>query len=197
MADFPDFTVQDLSNLSGRPVEDYDNSALVVSALIQAELLFKIGTCLGDEWPEDPTMSSLAQMGLLAMADAIYLTQQHQKVLANPFSSETIGSYSYSKVAGAVMTGLPTGVTWFDLAVSKLSICSIVANIPIGGGIEVFENDAVFTTGSGGNVRMLSPKDMNRSRTYGFDPAGNDYGIPQSLPGGGIYLDDEIDGGSP
>lgn len=200
MADFPNFTAADLSNFSGRPVSEYTNVSYVTSAIAQAELLFKLGTCLGGNWPDDPTMASLAQMAVLSMADAIYLVQPFQAVLSNPFSSESIGSYSYSKVAGAVMGGLPTGITWFDLALGKLSVCDLNDGIPVGGGIEIFEWDATMAPGVlPGNVRMLSPQDLNRHNAFSHDPSeGYDYDnspVSGGGPSGGGY--DDIDGGAP
>lgn len=175
MSAFPEYTVDNLSGFSGRAVGTYTNTAYVPTAIAQALLLFKLGTCLGDSWPDDPTLASLAEMAVLSMADAIYLSQPFQEVLSNPFSSETIGSYSYSKVAGAVMGGLPTGIMWFDLALTKLSVCDLEEGniIPgMGGGIEIFENDGYFTGGTqDGNVRLLSPQDISAARGWGFDPA--------------------------
>lgn len=60
---------------------------------------------------------------------------------------------------------------WFDLAVSTLGVCDLEDRFSWGGGIEVFEHDAAFTAGSGNNLRMLSPQDIDVSRRYGFDPA--------------------------
>lgn len=197
MASYPVFTVTDLAGFSGRPVAEYTNTAYVPTAIAQAELLFKIGTCLGNSWPDDPTMASLARMAVLSMADAIYLVQPFQTVLSNPFSSETIGSYSYSKVAGAIMGGLPTGIGWFDLALSQLSVCDLKNGIPVGGGIEVFENDGLFATGTlAGNVRMLSPEDFGRSVSFGFDPSEGFLGYPVA-PYPSVYGEgsDDVDGG--
>lgn len=171
MAAYPEFTVNDLADFSGRDVSEYTNTGYAATAIAQAMLLFKLGTCLGDNWPDDPTMAALAKMAVLSMADAIYLVQPFQKILSNPFSSETIGSYSYSKVAGAVMGGLPTGIMWFDMAMSKLSICDITDSISMGGGIQVFEDDGLFAQGRGNNVQFLSPEDLNRLDSWGFDPS--------------------------
>lgn len=173
MAAYPQYDIQDLSDFSGRPVGEYTNTAYAATALAQAILLFRLGTCL-KEWPDDPTMAELAKMAILAMADSIYLVQNYQKILASPFSSETIGSYSYSKVAGAVMTGLPTGIGWFDMAVSQMGVCDLEQGTVIpgmGGGIEVFENDGYFTEGRNGNFRFLSPEDLDKMSGWGFDPS--------------------------
>lgn len=175
MAAYPEFEIADLSSFSGRAVSEYVNSGYAATAIDQAFLLFKLGTCL-NEWPDNPTMSALAKTAIMSMADAIYLVQPFQKILSNPFSSETIGSYSYSKVAGAVMGGLPTGITWFDLAISKMSVCDISDGISMGGGIEVFENDGLFGLGQhSGNVEFLSPEDLNKLSGWGFDPSEGYY----------------------
>jgi hypothetical protein len=174
---YPTFTATDLANFSGRDVATYTGYA-TTSALPQSILLFKIGTCLAD-LPEDPIKQELARMAILAMADAIVLSQPYQTVLANPFNSETIGSYSYSKVASAVNAGLPTGIAWFDMALRELSVCDLQDNIPSGGGIEIFEYDAAFAAGRhSGNVKLLSPKDIELSKAFGYDPSGNNYGVP-------------------
>lgn len=165
---YPTFTKEMLSEFSGRPAVSYQSHT--TQALSQAVLLFKIGTCLSD-LPEDATMQQLASMGILAMADAIVLSQPYQKAAASPFSSESIGSYSYSKAAGAVSRGEKTGVMWFDLAIDKMSVCDINDDIPFSGGIEVFEHDVRLVAGAAGNRRMLSPQDVDQSRTFGFDPA--------------------------
>ena len=72
--------------------------------------------------PED---WQLAQYGILAMADYIYLRQPYQQPIAAPFISEHIGSYSYAKAqagqarnaAALEVQGESTGVFFYDLAV--------------------------------------------------------------------------------
>lgn len=195
MATYPQLDVNDLSEFSGRPSSEYTNAGYVATSLTQAILLFKIGTCR-TSFPDDPIQGELSTTAILAMAEAIYNAQEYQKVLANPFSSETIGSYSYSKVAGAVANGLPTGVTWFDLAISTVSVCYL--EVSYGGGIEVFEHDGVFVPGSGPNVRLLSPQDRDAHNYFMGDPAPVNYGVPQTPSEGGAFETPgvELDGGS-
>jgi hypothetical protein len=170
MATYPAFAITDLASFSGRTTAEYTNLGYVASAINQAVLLFQLGTCL-EEWPDSPREAMLAKMAVLSMADAIYLAQPWQTVLSNPFSSETIGSYSYSKVSGAVLSGLPTGISWFDLAVNKLSRCSLDSGIPSGGGIEVFEHDGVFGDGvHENNTRLLGPVNLDGTPLY-HDPS--------------------------
>jgi len=175
------YTRQDLADFTGRPLASFPQAYVENSALPQALLLFKLGTCLAS--PDDLTddQKQLVDFAILSMADAIHLVAPYQTVLASPFNSETIGSYSYSKMAKAVQMGLPTGVSWFDMAIADLSVCGDVDPAKIGfggGGIEMFENDGVFVPGSNGNVDYLSPADIRLSQyfTYGIDPApGSQY----------------------
>lgn len=170
MAAFPDLTVKDLSDFSGRPEASYP--ATVSTAFTQSLLLFKISTCL-TALPDDETSVELAKMAILAYADYIVLSRPHSRIAASPFSSETLGSYSYSKAAKAAASGEKSGIMWFDLAVENLGQCGVGDDVPEFGGIEIFEHDAAFTAGSTqGAFRMLSPQDQQQSAYFGFDPAG-------------------------
>jgi hypothetical protein len=168
VAEYPMLTKADLVTYSARPAESY-RDAQVATALAQATLLFKIGTCLA-ALPDEPDKAELAKMAILAYADHIVLSLPHAKALASPFNSESLGSYSYSKSAGAVAKGEKTGVFWFDLAIERLSVCMDVDDALDYGGIEIMEHDGLFVKGSGeGNVRYLTPGDVAASRAYGFD----------------------------
>jgi hypothetical protein len=172
MPAFPTIDVASMSDFSGRPQASYTNSAYVTEASRQALLLFKIGSCL-KELPEDETEAELVTTGLNAMADSIYLAQEYQKVMASPFQSESIASYSYAKMANSVANGKPTGVMWFDLAITQLGVCNLADNFPMYGGIEVFERDfpVAGLVHLPNNKIMLSPQDIEYSRSYGYDPA--------------------------
>jgi hypothetical protein len=138
--------------------------------LTQALLLFKLASCLKN-LPADPDHSDLAKMAILAMADSIVLSQEYQKVKASPFSSEGIGSYNYSKTAAQVQRGEATGIMWFDLAVQTVGVCNLDDNIPMSGGIEIFEFDRPLTQGIRvGNSRMMGPTDTELSRGFGYEP---------------------------
>jgi hypothetical protein len=110
-------TIGELSSFSGRSSVTFSEYA--DEALAQATLLFYLATDL-EEYPENPQLLRLAKNGILSMADKIYLSQPYQEASASPFQSETIGSYSYSRITAAVKKGDATGVMWFDLAVNKL-----------------------------------------------------------------------------
>lgn len=154
---WPAYTIQDLSIYSGRPEQSY--TPFSTTALAQSLLLFKIYTCLKD-WPTDPDKADLAKMAVLSMADTLVLGQPYTLVQANPFSSESIGSYSYSKAQKQLAAGLPTGVSWFDLAIQHLGECETGPNGGvITGSINVFENDAKFVE-ENGRRRVLGPADL-------------------------------------
>lgn len=170
MAEYPTLTKEDLSEFSTRPAESY-NDAQVKTALAQATLLFKIGTCLTN-LPDDETSLELAKTAILAYADYIILSTPYAAAVASPFSSESLGSYSYSKSAAAVAKGDKTGVMWFDLAVSHLGACDSADGVPSFGGIQVFDSDVpLYQVGDSGIFRMLSPKDREYHQSFMNDPS--------------------------
>jgi hypothetical protein len=122
-------TVAELSEYSGRPMTSYTSFAN--SALLQAAMMFTILSELSadDYAGMSPDYQSLANMGILAMADWLYLRFPYQQAMASPLQAETIGSYSYSKPiqeaarnAQAVeVSNEKTGVDMFDLAIRRLA----------------------------------------------------------------------------
>lgn len=161
MADFPNFTKDDLATFSGRAAASYP--PFVDQAILQAVLLYQIATYTQD-FPDLPRDSQIARLGILSMADHLVLEQPFQKAQAAPFNSESIGSYHYSKTGGrqsavqtAISQGIQTGVMWFDIAVQQLGHAEQMQDMPMSGGIEVFEHDSRFTKGEHGNRRLLSP----------------------------------------
>lgn len=122
-------TPAELSEYTGRPVASY--TSYVNSALLQATMMFTILTELGagDYSGMSADFQQLANMGIMAMADWLYLRFPYQQVIASPLQNETIGSYSYSKPiqemarnAQAIeVTSEQTGVPMFDLAFRRLA----------------------------------------------------------------------------
>ena len=137
-------TVAELATFTGRASNTF--SAFAPEALTQAALLFYFATGLED-YPEDFQLASLAKYGILDMADKIYLSQPYKQTTNSPFQSETIGSYSYSKMSQATKKGDATGVMWFDLAVNKLRAGG--TGIGASGSIEGMEWDGVEYQASG------------------------------------------------
>jgi hypothetical protein len=122
-------TPQELAGFTGRPLTSY--TSYVNSALLQGTLMFTILSELGadDYAGMQPDFQLLANMGIMAMADYLYLRWPYQQVIANPLQSESIGSYEYSKPiaeqarnAQAIeVHAEKTGVDMFDLAVRRLA----------------------------------------------------------------------------
>jgi hypothetical protein len=118
--------IADLAQFTGRDEDTF--SPFADEALAQSTLLFTTVTKLV-ELPDDPDQAQLAINGILEMARQIYLTQPYAEMIASPFVSETIGSYTYSKISAAARVvvqkaknGEPTGMMWWDLAVDELSL---------------------------------------------------------------------------
>ena len=171
------YTVEMLSTFTGRPQAAFREPYTTSSAIPQALLLFKMGTCIADPAGLPTDALQLIDFAVLSMADAIQLASRYATVQATPFSSESIGSYSYSKMAERVQQGEQTGVMWFDTAVEQLSVCDTSDGIPMTGGIEVFERTGgYFTPGHiGSNVQFLTPADIEESRRFGWDPSPGHY----------------------
>lgn len=165
------YTRKDIADFTGRPLASFPETFVDGSAIPQALLLFKIGTCLASPDALSDDGKQLVDFAIVSMADAIHLSAPYQTALASPFNSESIGSYSYSKTARAIQQGKETGVTWFDIAIGQLSVCDDINGSFAQGGIEVFENDGVFRQGlHRDNVDLLSPADIRLSQTFGWDP---------------------------
>lgn len=147
-------TIGDLAAFTGRPSNTFGDFAS--EALTQATLLLMLATEL-TEYPSDINLANLAKYAILDMADSIYLGQPYKQTMASPFQSESIGSYSYSKMTKAVKKGDSTGVAWFDMAVSKLRSANagITASGSIEGmewdGLEVRPNDKMKIVGGSGS----------------------------------------------
>lgn len=161
MADYPSLTFVDLAFFSGRSTDAYDPQ-YSATAIAQATLLFKVATCLA-ALPDDAIQQELAKTGIMALAEQFVLTQPYNAASAAPFTSETIGSYSYSKAVQQVKSKENTGVMWFDLAVSELGVCDENGDAFSFGGIEMMEHDGRFTSGSmgNGNSRFIPDYDLD------------------------------------
>jgi hypothetical protein len=138
-------TVEDLANYAGRPVEYYNVLGnFATEAISQATLLLSLATGI-TQLPTTEPDRSLAIYAILETADKIFkdrLFYSDGPVKA----SESIGSYSYSLLSQKVKDGLATGLSWFDMAVERLSIWDTGNHIS-STSISVFENDGVVRVG--------------------------------------------------
>lgn len=159
--DFPTYTVKDLADFI-RKDEDEFVAADALEYIAQASFLLELATCL-DEPPTDPKKLKLWKFAVLDMAMKLQISADFLTQKWSPFSSESIGSYSYSIAQSKIQNGEQTGSTWFDMAVSSLGVCDFMGGTGAhsSGGIEVFEHDGSFVEGThAGNSRLLSPNDI-------------------------------------
>lgn len=155
MAAYPTYSASDVAGFSGRPEGLYP-PVYTPNAIVQALLLFKLATCL-TEWPEDEDMAQLAQFAILSMAENLVLAHEYAGIAASPMQSETIGSYSYSKVSAKVKLGEDTGIAWFDMAVQRLGVCETGDNVA-GAKFNLFAYDMPVVINENGDQFVLGPR---------------------------------------
>jgi hypothetical protein len=104
-----------LEDFTGDLWSNIETLANIDALLEQATDLMFIAVGLTED-PVDAQELRITQNGILAMAEALARTQETRAEGFGPFSSERIGSYSYTKLAQSIKQGQPTGVFWFDQA---------------------------------------------------------------------------------
>jgi hypothetical protein len=138
-------TLDELSQFSGRPSSSYTSFA--TNALIQATIIWTALTQITDSsFLCSTDDQNLAQWGICAYADYLYLRQPYQQVIANPLQNESIGSYSYSKPMAEMARNAQamevqsetTGVYLFDLSVRLLAVRTRAGGV-FHGGVTLFE----------------------------------------------------------
>lgn len=175
-------TPAELADYTGRPLSSY--TSYVNSALLQATMMFTVLTDLNaDSYSGMPAdFQQLANMGIMAMADYLYLRWPYQQVLASPLQAETIGSYSYSKPvqvtarnAQAIEVSADrTGVDMFDLAVRRLALRRSMSGV-FYGQITGFEHTGrddlarVMFDPEEGRMVLVGPADFNKIDLQFFD----------------------------
>jgi hypothetical protein len=175
-------TVAELADYTGRPVTSYTGYAN--SALLQATMMFTIlsENSVADYAGMPADYQQLANMGVMAMADWLYLRWPYQQVMASPLQNETIGSYSYSKPiqemarnAQAIeVTSEKTGVDMFDLAIRRLAKRSSLDGVYFGQitGFEHYAKDdlaRVKWDPHEGRMVLVGPADVDQMDMQWFD----------------------------
>lgn len=175
-------TTDELAQFTGRPADSY--SSYVNSALLQAAMMLTIlAELTADDYGGMPAdFQQLANMGVMAMADWLYLRWPYQQVIASPLQNETIGSYSYSKpiqemarnAQALEVTSEKTGVDMFDLAVRRLAKRRSMNGVFFGQitGFEHFgRDDAAKVKWDPRECRMVlvGPADFNKIDFQFFD----------------------------
>jgi hypothetical protein len=189
--DFPPFTVEQLSQFSGRPLQAY--SPYANQALAQAILIFMIVTELR-AWPTDQYDQMLATNGILAYADTLVLAQPYSEAVASPFQSMSSGSVSWSKpitqIRGAeqalALQGEATGIKFFDLAVQKLAKRTERGGV-FSNSIGMKWEDEVFARidHETGEVQIVGPAQMDSDTFLGWSDWNSDSWPGMENPPGG------------
>ena len=109
-------------------------------ALQQAGDLLFIATEY-DETPDDLRLIRIIKYGLMDMAWSLLVQTENKSEIFSPFSSERIGSYSYSKALSRIANGQDSGVAWFDRLLGYLGTLGLVATSAISWG----SAESVFT----------------------------------------------------
>lgn len=98
-------------------LEAYKQGINDQEALQLAADLFTVATGVTEN-PTDPMEARLVNYAVMEMAWYLQVNHEDLEAEFSPFSSERIGSYSYSKMTTAVQKGIATGVPAFDYAVA-------------------------------------------------------------------------------
>lgn len=102
--------------------------------------LMWLGTGLEAD-PQDSRLANLIKYAIMDMAIYLYIYREELDAVYSPFTSERVGSYSYSKMLRSVQSGIDTGVALFDRVVAYYRDEAMAA----GGGWTTSEN--VFRNG--------------------------------------------------
>lgn len=171
---FPTFTPEQLSQFSGRDIDDYPVYAN--QAILEAVVTFMIVTEL-TEWPTDPLDQQVAQMGILAYADVLVLTQPYQDAANSPFQSQNAGSVSWSKpvqylrgnAASNALKGERTGIPMFDLAIQKLALRTQFGGVFSNSvGMKWEDNVRVCYDHETGETSIVGPAEENQNTILGW-----------------------------
>lgn len=90
-----------------------------VQAIDQAAVLLWIATRI-ENYTADETIDKIIRWAILDMAWSLLVKTENKTASNSGFNSERIGSYSYSIAMSRVQSSQPTGVNWFDAAVTLL-----------------------------------------------------------------------------
>lgn len=159
-------TAAEVAEQTLRAEADYD-ATLLASALEQAADLLEYVT-KNDTWPEADTLGyRMVKRGVIAMADALYVSLPQMRVFMSPFQRETIGNYTYEKLRQLAISGNPFGVPWWDVAIEILTGTTDAA---VSESIHLFDQGHGQVELSDGTLVYLGPAD--RLTTDGWVPQG-------------------------
>lgn len=112
-------TVDELTVFRNEDAFTEDESAYVDLVLQMATDAVWIFTGM-DQDPVDTRLARIVHNAIMGLALWLMAQDEDREAINSPFSSERIGSYSYSKMQQAVEQGGNTGIYWLDLLMSAL-----------------------------------------------------------------------------
>lgn len=111
-------TVEDLGTFRQEAFAS-EEEAWAGSVLTQATDALWLFTGM-EEYPSDARENRIAKYAIMDLTLWLMAQAEHREEINSPFSSERIGSYSYSKMQQA-RSGLETGIYWLDLLFTLLN----------------------------------------------------------------------------
>ncbi len=165
----------DLAGFTGKSPDHYADP-YVYEALEQASDLLELATRIDRLPPEGTLLYRIARRGVLAMAEAIFEGNQVRDLRFSPFKSETIGSYTYSLAEGSVLSGIPTGISWFDAAVDRMRLEAGASDTISNSSISAFDRPGDTGTANGRPI-LIGPAD-----TENFTQGSYRYGAGGAHP---------------
>jgi hypothetical protein len=116
-----------VSDLLAFKQEQYDESLQVPmqTHLQIATDIMSLATGVTEDLPADTPLGRLFRIAILDLAWYIGTSLEERDAMFSPFSSERIGSYSYSKAMSAARTGASLGVPFFDMVVALIADSSV------------------------------------------------------------------------
>lgn len=148
MAPLPDITLKQLADFMGKPVESLASYArdCIANSTLFLRIRTGIVTDPAQDTPPNQDLADLLQNARLDLANRLYLDRMFYERQYNPFSSETLGDYSYNMSTAVKKLLLdmnkPTGVMWVDLLLQYLENNEPNENVS-SGGVIVFEKDDI------------------------------------------------------
>lgn len=162
--------LDDLAAFSGSVIaaQYYTDTAYVATALQQACDLLSLVTDIEADPPETPVeIWRMTRNAILEMAEAIVIRQPYRAVVLNPFQSETIGTYTYAKLAKVATGQQGWGhMRWWDQAVDYWDLQDVYVEST---STHVFEDDNVWLRGhdpgvaGSGRRLVMGPVDIDPS----------------------------------
>ncbi len=146
-------TVEELGTFRREDFAAGDETTYAGSVLAQATDAVWMTTGL-EEYPSDERAARITRYAIMQFALWLMAQDEHRDEINSPFSSERIGSYSYSKMQQA-SRGEETGIYWLDMLFSML-------RTPTDGTQPWATSENVF------NPCGLSFEELDGTRTYDF-----------------------------